>query len=185
MEGKDALHLEATDPDYLVVINDGPYKPTKLVPATPTVAEHLQLKTKSEWSPEEKVIVLKDAKHHDYLVLKRKSAHFRLVLGTSSRLRWPETTATATPDSWSDQIRGHNRPICALDPVYRAKLGALLGTAAMADSFISISSDYSEPFVGGPSSDPRPALPPVSAIILVTTDAPMRTILPPSVRLPI
>ncbi|KAL8125324.1 hypothetical protein AgCh_012854 [Apium graveolens] len=31
------------------------------------------------------------------------------------------------PDLWSDQIRGHNKPMRALDPVYRAKLGALLG----------------------------------------------------------
>ncbi|KAL8109912.1 hypothetical protein AgCh_025855 [Apium graveolens] len=53
------MHLEATDPDYLNVINDGPYMPTKLVPATPTVAKHYQLKEKSEWTPEEKVVVLK------------------------------------------------------------------------------------------------------------------------------
>ncbi|KAL8095352.1 hypothetical protein AgCh_036722 [Apium graveolens] len=26
------------------------------------------------------------------------------------------------PDSWSDQIRGRIRPMCALDPVYRAEL---------------------------------------------------------------
>ncbi|KAL8120202.1 hypothetical protein AgCh_017375 [Apium graveolens] len=64
-------------------------------------------------------------------------------------------------DSWSGQIRGHIRPLRALDPVYRAKLGALLGIAAMADCFISISSDHSEPSVGGPSTDPRPAHPPV------------------------
>ncbi|XP_074342193.1 uncharacterized protein LOC141679648 [Apium graveolens] len=56
------MHLEAPDPDYLDVINDGPYKLTKLVPTTPTVVEHLQLKTKSEWSLKEKIIVLKDAK---------------------------------------------------------------------------------------------------------------------------
>ena len=48
---KKLMHLEATDPDYLDVINDGPYMPTKLVPATPTVAEHYQLKEKSEWTP--------------------------------------------------------------------------------------------------------------------------------------
>ena len=42
------MHLEATDPYYLDVINDGPYKPTKLVPITSTVDEHLQLKEKSE-----------------------------------------------------------------------------------------------------------------------------------------
>ncbi|KAL8126077.1 hypothetical protein AgCh_013384 [Apium graveolens] len=53
------MHLEATDPDYLDVINDGPYMPTKLVPATPTIVEHYKLKEKSEWTPEEKVVVLK------------------------------------------------------------------------------------------------------------------------------
>ncbi|KAL8133484.1 hypothetical protein AgCh_008806 [Apium graveolens] len=56
------MHLEATDLYYLGVINDGPYMPTKLVPATPTIAEPYQLKEKSEWIPEEKVVVLKDAK---------------------------------------------------------------------------------------------------------------------------
>ncbi|KAL8120345.1 hypothetical protein AgCh_017501 [Apium graveolens] len=56
------MHLEATEPDYLDIINDGPYMPTKMVPATPTVVEHYQLKEKSEWTPEEKVVVLKDAK---------------------------------------------------------------------------------------------------------------------------
>ena len=40
------MHLEATDPDYLDVINDGPCKPIKLVPGTPTVAEHYQMKEK-------------------------------------------------------------------------------------------------------------------------------------------
>ncbi|KAL8114555.1 hypothetical protein AgCh_021425 [Apium graveolens] len=56
------IHLEATDPDYLDVINDRPYKPIKSVPTTPTVAEHLQLKEISEWTPKEKAVVLKDAK---------------------------------------------------------------------------------------------------------------------------
>ena len=57
--------------------------------------------------------------------------------------------------------------------------------AAMADSFISISSDHSEPSVGRPSSDPRPALPLVSAIIPVAKVAPLRAIPPLSVRPPI
>ncbi|KAL8119322.1 hypothetical protein AgCh_016733 [Apium graveolens] len=46
------MHLESTDPDYLNVINDGPSMPTKLVPATLTVAEHYQLKEKTEWTLE-------------------------------------------------------------------------------------------------------------------------------------
>ena len=44
------MHLEATDPDYLDVINDGPHQPTKLVPGTPTIAEHYQLKENKEWT---------------------------------------------------------------------------------------------------------------------------------------
>ena len=61
------MYLEATDPDYLDVINDGPFMPTKRVPATPTIAEHYQLKEKTEWTPEEKVVVLKDAKVRNIL----------------------------------------------------------------------------------------------------------------------
>ena len=61
------MYLEATDPDYLDVINDGPFMPIKLVPATPTVAEHYQLNEKTEWTPEEKVVVLKDAKVRNIL----------------------------------------------------------------------------------------------------------------------
>ena len=42
------------------------------------------------------------------------------------------------PDSWSDQICGHNRPMRALDPVYRAKLGALLGVSAWLISSLTL-----------------------------------------------
>ncbi|KAL8109079.1 hypothetical protein AgCh_025247 [Apium graveolens] len=61
------MHLEATDPDYIDVINDGPYKPTKLIHATPTVEEHPQLKKKREWTPEEKANMMKDAKVRNIL----------------------------------------------------------------------------------------------------------------------
>ncbi|KAL8099844.1 hypothetical protein AgCh_032193 [Apium graveolens] len=70
------MHLEATNPDYFSVINDGPYMPTKLVPATPTVAEHYQLKKKSKWTPEEKVDVLKDAKKNRTTILIQEYEHF-------------------------------------------------------------------------------------------------------------
>ncbi|KAL8099455.1 hypothetical protein AgCh_031912 [Apium graveolens] len=70
------MHLEATNPDNLDVINNGPYMPTKLVPATPTVVEHYQLKEKSEWTPEEKVDVLKDAKKNRRAVLIQEYEHF-------------------------------------------------------------------------------------------------------------
>ena len=61
------MHLEATDPDYLDIVNDGPYKPTKLVPATTTVEEHYLMKDKREWTTEEKAMMLKDAKVRNIL----------------------------------------------------------------------------------------------------------------------
>ena len=60
------IYLEATDPDYIDRINDGPHEPRKLVPTTVvdgvTVPEHYVAKDKLEWTPEEKTDVLKDAK---------------------------------------------------------------------------------------------------------------------------
>ena len=60
------MFLEATDPDYIDRINDGPHEPRKLVPATVvdgvTIPEHYVAKDKYEWTPEEKTDVLKDAK---------------------------------------------------------------------------------------------------------------------------
>ncbi|KAL8133942.1 hypothetical protein AgCh_009127 [Apium graveolens] len=67
MEGEDAHAPGSSDPDYLDVINDGPFMLKKLVSATPTVAKHYQLKEKTEWTPEEKVVVLKDAKVRNIL----------------------------------------------------------------------------------------------------------------------
>ena len=60
------MFLEATDPDYIDRINDGPHEPKKLVPAAVvdgiTVPEHYVAKDKFEWTSEEKIDVLKDAK---------------------------------------------------------------------------------------------------------------------------
>ena len=56
------MYLEACDPYYLDMINDGPYVPNRLVPRTDTVPAHYVPKTKKEWSPEEKAEVLKDVK---------------------------------------------------------------------------------------------------------------------------
>ena len=60
------MFLEATDPDFLDRIHDGPHEPKKLVPAAivdgTTVPEHYVAKDKFEWTPEEKADVLKDAK---------------------------------------------------------------------------------------------------------------------------
>ena len=60
------MNLEATDPDFLDRIHDDPHEPKKLVPAAVvdgiTVPQHYVAKDKFEWTPEEKVDVLKDAK---------------------------------------------------------------------------------------------------------------------------
>ena len=60
------MFLEATDPDYIDRINDGPHEPIKLVPAAVvdgvTIPEYYVAKDKLEWTPEEKIDVLKDAK---------------------------------------------------------------------------------------------------------------------------
>ena len=56
------MYLEASDPDYVDRVNDGPYLPKKIVPQTPTKHEHFVIKEKSEWSPEDKAEVIKDAK---------------------------------------------------------------------------------------------------------------------------
>ncbi|KAK1360564.1 hypothetical protein POM88_045038 [Heracleum sosnowskyi] len=56
------MYLEAMDPDYLDMIRDGPYIPTRLVERTETVPEHYVVKAKSEWTPEEKAHVLREPK---------------------------------------------------------------------------------------------------------------------------
>ncbi|XP_074330464.1 uncharacterized protein LOC141667752 isoform X2 [Apium graveolens] len=59
--------------------------------------------------------------------------------------------------------------------------------AAMADSFISVPADHSEPSVGGPSSDPHHVVPPVLAILPppVLQPIPLQAIPPPGMRPPI
>ena len=56
------MYLEASNPDYIDRINDGPYLPRKIVPQTTTEPERFVLKEKNEWSPEDKIEVLKDVK---------------------------------------------------------------------------------------------------------------------------
>ena len=56
------MYLEASDPDYIDRINDGPYLPRKIVPQTATEPEQFIIKEKSEWSPEDKIEALKDVK---------------------------------------------------------------------------------------------------------------------------
>ena len=56
------MYLEASDPDYIDRINDGPYLPRKIVPQTATEPEQFIIKEKTEWSAEDKIEVLKDVK---------------------------------------------------------------------------------------------------------------------------
>ena len=56
------MYLETSDPDYIDRINYGPYLSRKIVPKTTTEPEHIIIKEKSEWSPEEKIEALKDVK---------------------------------------------------------------------------------------------------------------------------
>ena len=60
------MFLEATDPDFLDRINDGPHEPKKLVLATVvdgiTIPEQYVAKDRFEWTSEEKTDVLTDAK---------------------------------------------------------------------------------------------------------------------------
>ncbi|KAL8135118.1 hypothetical protein AgCh_009953 [Apium graveolens] len=98
----------------------------------------------------------------------------RFNMQESTTASTPMTTATKLDpdqDLWSDQIRGRIRPMCALDPVYRAEPYALLRITVMAD----------------PIFDPRLILPPVLTVLPpVVTVAPLQVILSPSnVRPPI
>ena len=56
------MYLEASDPDYIDKINDGPYLPRKIVPHTATEPKHFIFKEKSEWFPEDKIKALKNVK---------------------------------------------------------------------------------------------------------------------------
>ena len=56
------MYLEASDPDYIDRINDGPYLPRKIVPQIATEPEQFIIKEKSEWSPEDKIEDMKDVK---------------------------------------------------------------------------------------------------------------------------
>ena len=57
----------------------------------------------------------------------------------------------------------------------------------MADSFIPVSADHSEPSVGAPTSDPRPVIPPALAILPppVLQPVPLQAIPPPGMRPPV
>ena len=64
-------HLETTYPDYLDMINDGPYVPSKLVPQVTldekVIEEHFIEKPKSEWSKDDKENSFKDVKVRNIL----------------------------------------------------------------------------------------------------------------------
>ncbi|KAK1399609.1 hypothetical protein POM88_009472 [Heracleum sosnowskyi] len=58
---KMTMYLEASDPDYIDMINDGAFVPTKPVATTEITPANVILKEKKEWTPEEKEAMLKDA----------------------------------------------------------------------------------------------------------------------------
>ncbi|KAL8108735.1 hypothetical protein AgCh_024996 [Apium graveolens] len=78
-------------------------------------------------------------------------------------------------------IRQHQKSI-AFEHLWRS-----VGITTMADSFIPVPAYHSEPSVGGPSSDPRPVVPPVLVILPpnVAQPVPLRAIPPPGMRPPI
>ena len=56
------MYLETSDSDYIDRIENGPYVPVKIVVETTNKPEHSIPKEKREWTHEDKVQVLKDAK---------------------------------------------------------------------------------------------------------------------------
>lgn len=64
---KMVMFLEATDLEYLDMIYDGPFVPSKLVPETPGVPEHYIPKEKKDWTAEDKTSMIKDAKVRNLL----------------------------------------------------------------------------------------------------------------------
>ncbi|KAK1379053.1 hypothetical protein POM88_025797 [Heracleum sosnowskyi] len=61
------MYLEASDPDYIDRISNGPFIPTEPVAATETTPAGLAPKKKSEWTPEDKAQIIKDAKVRNIL----------------------------------------------------------------------------------------------------------------------
>ncbi|KAK1357710.1 hypothetical protein POM88_050966 [Heracleum sosnowskyi] len=59
---KMTMFLEATDPEYLDRINNGPHKPTKLSPAVGDKEQTLIPKEKKDYTPEDISSIAKDAK---------------------------------------------------------------------------------------------------------------------------
>ena len=56
------MYFEATNPDFIDRITDGPHVPKKLVPREGTIPEHYVGKLKTEITQEEKLEIPKDAK---------------------------------------------------------------------------------------------------------------------------
>lgn len=59
------MFLEVTDPEYLDMIYDGPFVPSKLVLEAPGVPGHYILKDKKDWTREDKTSMMKDAKERN------------------------------------------------------------------------------------------------------------------------
>lgn len=62
-----AMFLEATDPEYLDMIYDGPFVPSKPVPETPGIPKYYIPKEKKDSTPEDKISMMKDAKVRNLL----------------------------------------------------------------------------------------------------------------------
>ena len=78
-------HLEATDPDYLDIIADGVTIPKRMLPrqevdGKPVGAEQYVLKTKKEWTNDERETMLKDAKVRNILFNSLDTAMTNYVL---------------------------------------------------------------------------------------------------------
>ncbi|KAK1360845.1 hypothetical protein POM88_045319 [Heracleum sosnowskyi] len=61
------MYLEASDPDYIDRISNGPFIPTEPVAATETTPAGLAPKKKGDWTPEDKAEIIKDAKVRNIL----------------------------------------------------------------------------------------------------------------------
>ena len=61
------MFLEATDPEYLDRINDGPYKPTKLSVAVADQPVKTIPKEKGDYTPEDISSISKDARVRHFL----------------------------------------------------------------------------------------------------------------------
>ncbi|KAK1357060.1 hypothetical protein POM88_050316 [Heracleum sosnowskyi] len=95
------MYLEAMDPDYLDMIRDGPYIPTRIIERTETVPKHYVVKAKSEWTPEEKAHVLREAKIKNILHISLDAVMSNRVIACKSAKEIWDTLETQCQGSAS------------------------------------------------------------------------------------